>query len=79
MSREGNTKAFFFSPKLPSSACKSVYNIKTCRPYSHATSGCRKLKKIYSYIFIYIFIYVSMPIKHVGPKVYKKNGMSTWL
>lgn len=20
-----------------------------------------------------------MPIKHVGPKVYKKNGMSTWL
>lgn len=76
---EGNRKAFLFFPKLPRLRAKSVYNIKRHTFHlAHATSRCRKLKKIYSYVFIYIFIYVSMPVKHVGPKVYK-NGMSVWL
>lgn len=42
----------------------------------HATSRCRKLKKIDSYVYISLFIYVSMPMEHVGPKS-TKQGMST--
>lgn len=78
MSWEGNRKAFLFFPKLPRLRAKSVYNIKTCRCLAHATSRCRKLKKIYSYVFIYIFIYVSMPVETRGPES-QKNGMSVWL
>lgn len=76
----GERKAsFLFPQKLPSLACKICIQYKDMPAYVHATSRCRKLKKIYLYIYIYIFIYVSMPIKYMGPKSTKKDGMSTWL
>lgn len=77
---ERGTKRHFLFPQLPFGVQNLCTIERHARRSVHATSRCRKLKKIYSYMFIYIFIYVSMPVKRVGPKVYKKkSGMSTWL